>query len=188
MIIGVAGKMGSGKDEAFKQMLAYGLDVTQCSFAMRLKQMVNRAWSIPTADAIAKPKYVRDLYQKVGTELFRLQVDQNFWVDQLHKDILSTHPERIDSKKSHIVITDVRFGNEAEYVRSHKGFVVKIIRPEGNDVAAAATEAQAAHASEVELDSIVPNFEVINDGTKEKLGGKMVYCLDIFLAEKAIRV
>lgn len=188
MIIGITGKMGSGKDECFKQLKAKGVDVIQCSFATALKQMVNKAWKIPEADALAKPKYVRDLYQIVGTELFRRQISDSFWVDTLSGDINEKAFDRVSSHEKHIIITDVRFLNEANFIKKRKGYLIKVIRPEGNTVAETATVGQSAHASETELDKIIPDIEVLNNGTIGELGEKVFYCLEVFLGQKVTRI
>ena len=70
------------------------------------------------------------------------------------------------------VITDVRFPNEAEAVRDHNGWVLKILRPGfdtgvGND-----------HPSEREVDACAFDYLVRNDRDVPELHAKVRRILD----------
>jgi dephospho-CoA kinase len=182
MIIGFIGKMGAGKDEAFKQLFQK-IDIVQYTFAGPLKRFVKTAWNVSDEDMLAKPKYVRELLQIVGTNLFRQQVSENFWIDQLEKDILRTVDgmQRLASNDKHIGITDVRFLNEAQYITMQNGLLIRVVRPQGNTVAGAATVAQQAHASEMELEKIKEDVTIKNDGTKEQLSMHVLTAVNSFI-------
>ena len=185
MIIGFVGKMGSGKDEAYKQ-LAKRLNVTQRTFAKALKEMVQRAWKISDEDMKNKPPYVRSLLQIVGTELLRSQVSDRFWIDRWELEQCKADKERILSNITHVAITDVRFINEAEFVSDHGGIVIRIERPEGNTVDDSASIEQKKHASEMELESIVENYTIVNDSTPEDLGDNVVTAVTDWLAQDEV--
>ena len=59
-----------------------------------------------------------------------------------------------------IVITDVRFANEAAWIGAHGGLVVRVQRDSGP---------VAAHVSEQEVDTIVPWALLHNDGSLQSL-------------------
>lgn len=64
---------------------------------------------------------VREMLQRVGV-WHRENVSPDFWVNLLHDQMSAEgHPE-------HVVITDVRFENESDYVRRNCGHVVRINR------------------------------------------------------------
>jgi hypothetical protein len=58
------------------------------------------------------------------------------------------------------VLTDVRYENEAEAVRSHGGQIWRVTRP---------GTAADGHSSETTVDAIRPNFYLRNDGSFEAL-------------------
>lgn len=68
--------------------------------------------------SIVKRTY-RDLLNEVGTNIGRNQFHQNIWVDIIRKSILSGDITIID---------DVRFENEAEFIKNHGGFLIRINR------------------------------------------------------------
>ena len=69
----------------------------------------------------------REVYQLFGTELMRDCVSDSFWTDI--------------APKENVIITDVRFSNEVEWLDQNKGVLVDVVR-EGNEVKV------ATHSSE----------------------------------------
>ena len=116
MIIGFVGRMRSGKDEAYNQLYASGVDIMQMSFAGPLKEMIQKAWKFTDEEMKAKPKHIRDLLQIVGTEIFRHQISENFWINCIDMAIRNNDPlkERIKSDTKHIAITDIRFCQQVQ--------------------------------------------------------------------------
>lgn len=97
---------------------------------------------------------VRRLMQALGTEAGRAILGENVWVDAAARVV--------DSIPGPVVITDVRFPNEADFVERWPGSVtyglfVRVHRPglPQNDL----------HPSETALDDRIANVRVINDGT-----------------------
>lgn len=140
LLIGIAGQARSGKDEAGMR-LQKRLSSTKwklTSFAKPIKQMLN-AIGIACTDG-SKTDVVpwlgvseRSLMQKLGTEWGR-SVDPDFWV----KRFAATHA----GKKR--IVTDVRFENEADYVRKH-GVLIHLTGRGGLE------GEEAAHVSENRL-------------------------------------
>lgn len=96
---------------------------------------------------------VRRLLQRLGTEGGRNNLGGNVWVDPVMRSAAgSTNP---------VVITDVRFPNEAVAVRAAGGFVVRVTRP---NVAAINT-----HSSDAGVASLSVDFDVSNDGNVKDL-------------------
>lgn len=95
----------------------------------------------------------RDLMQFVGTELIRTFVDYEFWTKALIKDM-----QRYDR----VVISDVRFSNEREFVRELGGELIRVDRP--------GSASGDQHASENQLGADNEySFIVLNNGTIEDL-------------------
>lgn len=97
------------------------------------------------------------LLQWYGTE-YRRKRDPFYWVNRLR--------DRLDADKPQIaVISDLRFQNEALFVKSFGGYTVKVTRYGFVDLTRSAT-----HQSEVDLDNYVFDFEInCMDGEVEQL-------------------
>jgi len=168
LLIGLSGYAQSGKDTVADYLREHH-DFIRVSFADQIKQalyvlnpmiahdarvdylqtyLMNSSW-----DEMKQNKEVRRLLQRLGTQVGRNFIDENIWLDRVFKSKL------FDSTAS-IVITDVRFENEADEIRQRGGFILRIER-EG-------VHAYNRHASETALDDydfdvIVPNNESIAD-------------------------
>lgn len=142
-IVGINGPAGSGKD-SIAQVLVERAGYKRIGFADELKAMLydlNPTIIIYSDDEgiteteklanlvdemgyneakLAYPE-IRRLLQVFGTEVVRSRVP-NFWLDRVDDKIAAAfmdgHPG--------IVITDVRFPNEANYIRQRGGIVCRI--------------------------------------------------------------
>lgn len=114
---------------------------------------------------------VRRFLQRFGTESIRA-IDPDFWVRYG-----MARAEEIRNVQAHmsngagivtlgrpVVITDVRFRNEARAITAAGGQLVRVERPGSDD--------GDTHASEVELDTYPVDWLVYNDGTVEQLHNK----------------
>lgn len=104
------------------------------------------------------PFSVRRALQVIGTELGR-NLDPDLWIDLMFDAIYLDGLGREGDQR--IVVTDVRFLNEAAAVHDRGGQVWRVVRP--------GVSAQSSHASEVEMNEIVPDHTILNDGTLEDL-------------------
>jgi hypothetical protein len=103
---------------------------------------------------VAKREFpeVRRLLQKTGTEGVRTTLGEQSWVDIVGK---KTWHEV--SQGNNVVVSDVRFENEARFVLNYGGKMVKIIRP-----SAVVTH---SHSSEKLADVYEPNVTIHNTGS-----------------------
>lgn len=176
-LIGLSGYARSGKDEAAQALVAGGWH--QAAFAdklrdfllaldpvlpsprggqpVRLSRIVNhRGWEY------AKTYYpeTRILLQRAGTEAGRSILGEDVWVNALFHDH-STTPA--------LVITDVRFPNEAQAIIDRGGRVLRIERP---GCGPAGALGGLVHESETVLDSWSFDGVIINDGSIANLHDK----------------
>jgi hypothetical protein len=91
--------------------------------------------------------------QRFGTETIR-RLDPDFWVRPVIKEA-----NRLADQGKPVVITDVRFRNEADVIDHAGGVLIRIVRPGLDD--------RDTHASETELDRRWCDFALMNDGTLE---------------------
>ena len=102
-----------------------------------------------------KPPLVRALLQEYGTEVRRAD-DPRYWVKKVAGWMEDCRPQQL-------VVPDVRFRNEIEFVRALGGRYVRVDRPGVEPVAL------DTHTSESELDGVEPDYVIHNDGTLEDL-------------------
>ncbi len=133
-IICLGGKIGSGKDTTAGILVReYGFK--QLSFASKLKDITALAfgWDRDMLEGNTNESRTwreevdstwnitpRDALRKVGYEMFRQNICDDFWIRIMQQQI-----DKID-KDQDIVISDVRFENEMEFVKSINGVLVYI--------------------------------------------------------------
>ncbi len=165
-LIGITGRKGTGKDTAATALQKEGY--APISFALPIKKMLNALFeyvdiSCLTSDAMLygdlKEMPIPDLcgkstryaLQTLGTEWGRNCIAEDIWIK-----IALEKAKQFDK----VVITDVRFKNEATAVRAAGGKIIKIERP---------TVVDDNHASETNIDKIQPDFIIMNTGTIEQV-------------------
>ncbi len=135
VIVGLSGKRGSGKDALSKKLAPLGW--VRVSFADELKRRVRKDFKLskehtdgklkeqPTKYVNAEGKVLttRDIMGLCGT-YFRA-VDPMFWVKQVFKRLDVKSKKNVVKK---LVITDVRFPNEARFLRKNGAVIVRIER------------------------------------------------------------
>jgi hypothetical protein len=145
--IGLIGLAGSGKDTAAKALIELGY--FRMAFADELKDLAfDFGWNGEKDEA------GRRLLQELGMAARRYS--PNIWIQHIAWRIAPNGPP--------VVFTDVRFQNEANFVRHKGGIIVRIVRPgiiSGN------------HESELKQADIPADIEIVNDGTIEDLHNKI---------------
>ena len=130
MLVGLIGKAMSGKTTTAKVLtMEYGF--LKISFADSLKRYVINAELATHEDCyVEKSPGSRKILQRIGTEIFRKQVKDSYWID-----IAMNKIDNITEKCPYIniVIDDIRFPNEVEEIKKHDGFVIKVTRNENVD-------------------------------------------------------
>jgi len=188
MIIGVLGNKNTGKDTVsdylverynfIKKPLADPLkkacqDIFLLSndqlYDDKLKELPDERWSNISP---------RQIFQFVGTDLFRNQINQ--LIPNVGDNIFLYHFQlwfEEEKKTNHnlcVVISDVRFQNEVNFIKRLGGYIVKLKRQ---------TNLIDSHISETEINNI-NNFDYLieNNGTVTTLYEKIDNCLtDIFI-------
>lgn len=193
MLIGVSGVAGAGKDAVAKilveehgyKQLALATKMKEAALALdpiidwtdpgphgqlgvrpvRLSELIEKLG----AEEAKKHPEVRRTYQRMGTEVGRKTLDEQLWIKLVFGLV---RDRRADAN---VVISDVRFLNEARYI-GQRGHVWRITRP------GAGLEGEAAeHISEWELTDDTDGLYDLylhNDGGLEDLPKKVAVALE----------
>ena len=179
MFVGLAGYARSGKDEAATALVARGFKRIALADSLRQILYITNpvvpmhgtinpyapTWVIPLRELVDDKGWdeakanaeVRRLLQVLGTDACRHIISDNVWVDTALGHL---HPGE------NIVVTDVRFANEAQAIQSKGGYVIKIERP--------GVGPANNHISESALDNADFDKVIINDGTINQLHNKLL--------------
>jgi hypothetical protein len=212
MIVGLLGFIGSGKGTAGDILKDMGF--TPLSFAKGVKDVAAEMFGWPRhllegdTDASRKWREQPDQFwskefgkeftprlalQLMGTEVGRDVFHEDFWVIKMKRYIMS-NPEQ------NFVITDVRFGNEMQFVHDQGGILIEIqrgIKPHWYDIAIKANRGDqraesfmlnqsGIHESEWRWIGGHIDYIIENDGTLEDLKKKVTKKLELSYGSSTI--
>jgi len=181
-VIGIHGFARSGKDTVGDYLLNKTLFrpstgemesdhfYKKYSFADPLKESVSMLFNIPLNDLYegdrekVLPKWglsVRQILQRFGTECMRNNFGYDFWINKAQEQVDSLTVDRT------IIISDVRFENEAEFCRKN-GVLIHIERPDIDG-----RVGDIGHASESGVNLNTSDYHIHNDGSLEDLYKKV---------------
>ena len=165
MIVGLSGKARAGKDSV-AQIFVEEFGFTRLAFADVIKACVYKLDPIVSLSGL-RLQYlvdsngwesakdfpeVRRLLQVFGSEVGREMIDPQIWIE------ITMHGIK---KSADIVISDVRFKNEAEEIKYQGGEVWRITKATGEYI--------DTHRSETELDEWTFDHYIPNNGTLDDL-------------------
>ena len=161
-VILISGKAQNGKDTVGsilrKQLMQDGNRVLMTHYADLLKYICRNYFDWDGQ----KDEKGRALLQYVGTDVVRKQ-NPTMWVDFISM-ILRYFRDSWD----YVIIPDTRFKDEISTLIKD-GFYTLHLRVERPNFKSNLTEEQLNHPSETELDDVVPDYRIINDGNLDKL-------------------
>jgi hypothetical protein len=129
----------------------------RAAFGDPLKQMLITAGLCTWKECyVEKTARSRELLQKIGTDIFRKQVDPKFWVRKTAENV-----HRLFAEGRRVVIDDIRCPEEAAMVRAfmRDAVLIKLVRPGHVDATAGTT-----HESESAVDTIEPDHVISAEG------------------------
>jgi hypothetical protein len=144
-LIGLVGNAGVGKDTAAEVFFRAGFDRVAFADPIKMLAVQHFGWNG------VKDERGRKLLQDIG--MAGRAYDPDNWIRHMRW----RNPIRYGKPA---IITDVRFENEAQWIRRQGGKLVKIVRP---DIPV------LQHLSETEQKSIACHYEVVNAGTVQDL-------------------
>lgn len=169
MIIGITGKIGSGKSTTAEILVKNGY--TEYSMSSPLKE-IGKVFGFTHEQLYGSQEQklqihphwgcsARTFLQKAGTELFRetmpkvipeMKIEHTIWID-LFKLKYQRDP------KSY-VISDVRFLDEANVIKELGGIIIRTVR---DNKISSDNKIEHVHRSELEMESIIPDYIIDNN-------------------------
>lgn len=161
MIIGLSGYARSGKD-TIAEILIMNYGFKRLAFADNIRKAVKVINPIISGDIRANEMIdsygwevakstpeMRRILQVFGTEVGRQMFGEDFWVQQVFRQMEQ------DNAYENFVITDVRYPNEADFIRERGGEIWRVSR--------SSIKAINSHSSETALDSYDFDRHISND-------------------------
>lgn len=131
-VIGISGKRGAGKDLLGSFLTYHGFKLYP--FAGELKDRVRRDFNLSKEQTDGQFKEKDTKYLRadgtaftprdimIGYGQFFRQFDSLYWVKKVFERIDALPPNAL------VAITDVRFKNEADFIKEKKGYLVRLER------------------------------------------------------------
>lgn len=171
LLIGLAGLARTGKSTVAKHLeLAHDF---QCyAFADPLREGLMQIFNLSPCDFEGSKKEEqidwlgrspRELMQLLGTEFGRNMVHPDLWLMLADQNLHFL--EQTNACVAGFVISDLRFENEAAFIRRRGGYVIHLQRPDAPEV--------HAHVSELGIVIQDTDLVVCNDGGVEDMTGQI---------------
>jgi hypothetical protein len=171
LVIGLTGRAGSGKSTV-AQMLVHDHGFEHIAFADPILAMLMALFheaNVPSGHATERDlkealtplgHSYRRMAQTLGTEWGRQTLDSSFWVVVAARKLMP-----LLQRGRPVVISDVRFANEAAFVRSFGAGLWHLRRPDIQPV--------APHVSEQGVSVLQQDMVLVNHGTLQQLQQKV---------------
>ena len=114
MKIAISGKMCSGKSTLADMLInffqeSYNINCIKYSFANGIYEIAKNVFYMKNKD--------RHLLQQIGEKM--REIDKDIWIKKTINDIYKNND-------NHVIIDDLRFINELEYVKKHNFFTIRL--------------------------------------------------------------
>lgn len=186
LLIGLIGKKGVGKSTASMHIKkTYGAKIYSLSTPIKkIAEIFGFSVNSIYGNQEAKEQITyngvsgREFLQKIGTEFgreifpklfpnFKLDDHKNIWIQLLHNEYMHEKSYALWVNLPFIyVVDDIRFQDEANYIKKNKGFLLKITKDTDNT-------SNDKHKSETEQDTIIPDYSIPNNGTIDEFKDKI---------------
>lgn len=195
-LLGLTGNIGSGKTTVMK-LFKYSFWVDEYSFSEPLKKIainlgflekevygtqedkvkINNFWGISGREFLQK--FGTDICREILPEKIKMNYDsKTLWIRLFEKYLIDY--KNTDLKSGFLIVSDVRFFDEADIIKKYNGFIVKIERENNKNF-------QSEHKSEKDINEIKPNVVLRNNGTIDELREK-IWVLNSFIRQGFLNI
>ena len=178
MLIGITGKIGSGKTTASNYIVnhwsfqdytmadpikkiakIFGFNDTQLYGTQSQKLEIHPHWGISA----------REFLQKIGTDIFRKELPKTIPNINIERSVWCDIFKINFDKNSCIIVSDIRFLDEASLIKELGGYLFRIERP----CELPENDSCHNHISETQMNDINVDFTINNNGTVQELYEKI---------------
>jgi hypothetical protein len=168
MLIGLTGKAGAGKDTV-GDFLCWKFGFATYAFAHPLKAGCMVMFGLSKEQCFGAEKEIVDedigmsprrILQLAGTEFGRNMIANDIWIRRATKELKQLQSMDSDDFRG-LVVTDVRFENEAAWIRDNGGVLWHIERPSVKSV--------VEHSSEAGVELTDKDYVIVNSGSLDDL-------------------
>lgn len=184
--IGIAGKMGHGKSTVARYLaerfgcIEYALADAVRNSLFTLNPLVDATgrrvqdviqeeadWQRIKADPVLGPE-IRGLLQRFGTDVGRKTLGEPVWLLAAEQYLDARYQNWWhETKGPQVVISDIRFDNEARWVQLNRGVVINVVRKP-----LPPAQEHEDHESENGIDPYLANYTIWNVGSLDELYGQ----------------
>jgi hypothetical protein len=169
MIIGLVGNLGVGKDYITENIIIPYFGKEKCQIismadSLKVELMVHMSIDFDRL-YIKKDKDSRKLLQVYGTDIMRRKHGYDIWIKYVDAWV-KVHKSR---GKEIIIIPDIRFQDEADYIKNNNGLLLKIeAKDRSNEkINEENLKNEVKHKSETSISVIMCDF-IINNSKENK--------------------
>ena len=145
LLVGLGYRKRSGKDTLAAFLQSYVKNSVIIHFADSLKDEVSEVCEVSLEVIESNKDLFRPMLQWWGTEFRRkFKGSDDYWIQRVEEKV--SYYASVGAKV--IFIPDTRFINEAKYIKSRGGIIIKVDRPH--------LKSTDNHASEIEMDNYGP--------------------------------
>ena len=191
IIIGLSGKMGSGKNYIAEQIIYpdfkdyYNILIIGFGDLMKYELYARDKTLIYDELYDHKTFETRNKLQQYGTENGRDKYHQDIWIRGL--DIQIETFRRRSNDQCLIIICDVRFTNEAEYIKDKGGKIIRVVASDRTEERYLREsnnnkemyEKIVNHKSEIELDSYKFDYYINNNKDNMNFTKEIIEIIDL---------
>ena len=165
MIIGISGKKRSGKDTIYRLIKELnGIHPLRAAFGDQIKEEVADVTGVEVDHIEENKEHFRPMLQWWGSDFRRHYNGESYWLDKMLAKMQTLAAKEV------MVITDVRYPNEAELVKQAGGIMIRVDRRTG---------LEDPHSSENLLDDFEGfDYRLTNNGTMFDLKEKVQRIVD----------
>jgi len=183
-VLGLTANKRSGKDTLAsfleEEYIQLGYKVYRYAFADELKAITRRyfpTWNGQKTESSGDFVGGRQILEGVGT-LVRDLCGSSYWVKKVSEKINATISEHPRDQRLVIIITDIRYRNEADLVKQMGGKIIKIVRDGYNS---------DSFSAEMGVSDMVLKLDHIleNNGTIQQLQQKAIQLIQKMHGEQA---
>ena len=191
----ISGRKGSGKDtlathlinnswhsmayaDTLKDALLVLFNWDKSIFEQSTKELIDTEWGTSPREMcqLLGTEFLRERCSFLNTTIYhpftKEPFQSSFHIKRVHQKILKLLE---NNQNCNIVITDGRFPDEIEYIKWMGGTVIKIERPSLKN------NEYSNHSSENQIDKLLYDYLIVNDGTKEDMWKKIDNTLNIII-------